>query len=327
MSENKYFSDEPIVHVPYTPPGGYEKTDVILKVENVGLSFDDKVILRDVNLEVKDIRRTGVQQGQVIGLFGPSGMGKTKLFEIITGHLKPSTGNVLVGVEQKPVEIGQIGLVMQKYPLFRHRTVYGNLKRATRRKFGMLDEYTEIGRELLAKVRKTQTVRETLEGAAAYKFKSRHEVRERIDGLLNKFNLLDKKDLYPAQLSGGQRQRVAIAQQLLSSEHFLFLDEPFSGLDIKMVKQVSNLIRELSLMDELNTIIIVSHDIDVTCALADTVWIMGRDRDAEGNPIPGAYIKHTKDLAERGLAWQPGIEHTPAFAELMLEIENDFTLL
>ncbi len=101
--------------------------------------------------------------------------------------------------------------------------------------------------------------------------------------MLDRFNLRKQAALYPAQLSGGQKQRAAIAQQLLCSDHFLLLDEPFSGLDVIMIEKVSEMIVEIACTHELNTVIIVSHDIVSTAAIADTLWLMGRDRDANGN--------------------------------------------
>jgi ABC-type nitrate/sulfonate/bicarbonate transport system ATPase subunit len=101
--------------------------------------------------------------------------------------------------------------------------------------------------------------------------------------------MLDCSQLYPAQISGGQRQRIAIAQQLLCSEHFLLMDEPFSGLDLVMEAKVCELINEIACLDELNPIIVVTHDVTAAATVADHLWLMGRDRGASGNIIPGAH--------------------------------------
>ncbi|MBC8110533.1 MAG: ABC transporter ATP-binding protein, partial [Verrucomicrobia bacterium] len=222
----------------------HTKNECVLKIENVNLSFGEKVVLREVNAEVKNIVRPGMTQGQIVGFIGPSGIGKTKLFEIMAGLLKPTTGQTFIGVEQKPTKPGSLGVVQQNYPLFNHHTVFGNL-------------------EIAAK----KTIQES-------------EARKaRIYEVLDRFGLRQHATMYPAQLSGGQKQRIAIAQQLLCSENFLLMDEPFSGLDINMVEEVSDMIVEIANSHELNTIIIVSHDIVSTAAIADTLWIMGRDRD------------------------------------------------
>ena len=270
----------------------YTKNECILKIDNVSLTLGDKLILQNVNAEIKNIVRPGMTQGQVVGFLGPSGVGKTKLFEVMAGLLKPTTGKVFVGKDQKPVTPGMMGVVQQMYPLFGHRTVMGNLDIAARK---------------------------TIADSAQRK--------NRIFEMLDRFGLRQYASVYPAQLSGGQKQRIAIAQQLLCSENFLLMDEPFSGLDINMIEEVSQMIGEIANAHEHNTIIIVSHDIVSTAAISDTLWIMGRDRDAQGNVVPGAKIKHTFDLVERGLAWRPDIKKTPAFNEVINEVRDLFLTL
>lgn len=105
----------------------YELTDTLLSVHGVNLKLGGKEILRDVNIEIKDICRPDIKQGQVVGLLGPSGIGKTQLFRIISGLNKPDTGSVFVGKDQRPVQRGDVGVVAQSYPLFQHRTVRSNV--------------------------------------------------------------------------------------------------------------------------------------------------------------------------------------------------------
>jgi len=272
----------------------YELEETILKLENVSLTLgDDKVqILRDINLEVKNVTRktTGLDQGQIVSLLAPSGVGKTQLLKIIAGLNTPDTGSVLIGHPLEPTRLGKVGVVQQNYPLFESRTVLGNLEVAVR------------------KIPKK-------------------EGKEKIDLYLNHFGLLDKKSLYPAQLSGGQRQRVAIAQQLLCSEHFLLLDEPFSGLDINMIEKVSEMIVHIANLDELNTVIIVSHDISATCAISDTVWLLGKERNEQGEWKAGATIRHQYDLMGEGLAWRKDIRDLPQFTDFVKEIRHEFKTL
>ena len=270
----------------------HEFKNTILKVENVSLSLGGNQILRDVNVDVRDIVRPGMSQGQIVGFLGPSGIGKTKFFEILAGLLKPDTGQVLLGDPLTPVQIGRVGVVQQSYPLFNHRTVMGNLMVAAARK-----------------------------GIPAT------ERKLKCEEMLGHFDLQAYGNRFPAELSGGQKQRVAIAQQLLCSEHFLLLDEPFSGLDILMIEKVCELLKSISIMHEYNTIIVVSHDIESTASIADTLWVMGRDRDEQGNIIPGSRIKHTYNLIDRGLAWQEEVMSRPDFHELVNEVRGLFKTL
>ena len=290
----------------------YEKKETILKVEGVSLKLGGTQILKDINIEIKDVVRPGMSQGQIIGFIGPSGIGKTKFFEMLSGIIPlefdkdpeegieeskkritdVAFGKISIGQNLEPVKIGKVGVVQQNYPLFEHRTIYSNL-----------------------------------DIAAQLKCKNKSERADRVNDILKRFDLDKRKNFYPLQLSGGQRQRVAIAQQILSSNNFLLMDEPFSGLDPVMIKKVSNLIVEVANMHELNTIIIVSHDIHSTSAISDTLWIMGRDRNEKGEVIPGAKIKHEYDLMAKGLAWRPEIETTPEFHNLCDEIIGLFPSL
>lgn len=269
----------------------YEYKETLLKVQNVSLTLGGKLILRDVNLEIKNLVRPGLTQGQVVGLLGPSGIGKTRLFRLLAGLDEPDTGVVLLENNQ-PVRRGRVGVVAQNYPLFAHRTVLGNLSVAGR----------QAG----------------LSGA-----QSRHKAL----GLLQRFGLDEHGAKYPTQLSGGQRQRVAIAQQFMCSEHFLLMDEPFSGLDLNALHRVSEFISEMAASDELKTFVLVTHDIAAAIEVSDTLWLLGRDRDAAGNVIPGARVQASYNLAERGLAWRKGITSTPEFLAVSREIREIFPRL
>jgi ABC-type nitrate/sulfonate/bicarbonate transport system ATPase subunit len=261
----------------------YHLAERLLNIQNLGVKYGEKVILRDVNLEVYNIVRPGMEQGQVVALVGASGIGKTQLFRCIAGLQRPSNGSVVAdNGNNDPVKAGDVGVVFQNYPLLKHRSVLSNLKLAAKK-----------GKQL-----------------------------EKIDFYLKRFGLDDRKDLYPAQLSGGQRQRAAIIQQLLCSDHFLLMDEPFSGLDIKMKDEVCKLIIEVSTVHEKNTIILTTHDIDTAVRIADHVWVLGYQRDENGNHIPGATCIKSIDLIERGLAWNPDVMNHSLFMPTVREIES-----
>lgn len=289
----------------------YSKNETLLSAEGITLSFGDNIILRDVNVEIKNIVRPESTQGQIVGFLGPSGVGKTQFSEILTGLKTPGKhsvysvkGKILVNNPvhpekmvlsnnpMQPVEVGMVGMVQQNYPLFEYLTVYKNLKVASSK-----SDFPKKERE------------------------------DRIKFYLDKLNLTQHQDKFPAQLSGGQRQRVAIAQQLLCSKYFLVLDEPFSGLDVNMVDKVCLMLQEVANMDDLNTIIIISHDIQATVSISDTLWLMGKERDEKGNIIPGARIIKEIDLISRGLAWEKDVVMKPEFAETIREIRSIFPTL
>jgi len=270
----------------------YTLGKTLLKIDNVCLEYDGRPVLKNVNGEVRDIIVPGRVQGQVVGFLGPSGCGKTSLFRIIAGLNQPTSGRVTVNGFDRPVQAGEVGVVSQSYPLFEHRTVLGNLLLGARQKEN--------------------------DSKAAH---------DKVMALLGEFGLEDKFNLYPAQLSGGQRQRCAIIQQILCSEHFLLMDEPFSGLDLLMLEKTCELITKVADMDDLNTIIVVTHDVTAACSVADHLWLMGRDSDSNGNKLPGSRIVKEYNLIERDLCWQPGIITTPPFMDFVREVKEEFRRL
>ncbi len=266
--------------------------DTLLRVEGVSLSLGGKPILRDVEMTVRDVLRPGRAQGQVVSLLGPSGMGKTRLFRIMAGLDHPDAGRVLVGPRQEPVTRGRVGVVFQHYPLFEHRNVLSNVVVAGR----------QVG---LSKAQAADEGRR----------------------LLGRFGLEGNEEKFPAQLSGGMRQRIAIAQQFMCSDDLLLMDEPFSGLDPLAVARMIEFIQEVAGQDETKTIVIVTHDITAAIEVSDLILMLGRDRSADGAPVPGARIQHEHNLVQRGLAWQKGVTSSKEFMALLAEIREAFPRL
>ena len=274
----------------------YTKKEVLLQAANVSLTYGDKCILRDINFCIRDITRPGFQQGQVVSLIGRSGIGKTQLFRILSGLQKPGSGSITIR-ERKPIENsngsidvyqertvapGDMGVIFQNYYQFGWRTVGQSLLLAARQNKAL------AGKE-----------------------------EESIQHYTAQFDLSDTLRQYPQQLSGGQQQRVSIIQQLLKGSDFLLLDEPFSGLDVCVLDKVVELLLQVSLSDELKTLIIVSHDIATAIAISDTVFILGKEAGQ-----PGSTIVKEIDLIERDLAWKKNVREERAFMDTIREIKD-----
>lgn len=264
----------------------------LLKIENVCLEYDGKPVLKNVNAEIKDIIVPGKTAGQVVGFLGPSGIGKTQLFRIIAGLNNPTSGKVSINDRNREVIAGEVGVVAQNYPLFEHRTVLSNL---------ILSAMQNESNSKIA--------------------------REKVVEYLGEFDLADKAHHYPAQLSGGQRQRCAIIQQALCSEHFLLMDEPFSGLDPLMLEKTCQLLNKLANKDDLNTIIVVTHDVTAAASISDHLWLMGRDSTPDGLKIPGSRIVKEYNLIDKDLCWHPDITKTSKFHDFVTEVKEEFKKL
>jgi NitT/TauT family transport system ATP-binding protein len=262
----------------------YELREPILECRGLSVARGGVPILKNLDLEIRDLYLPGSTMGQVVGLLGPSGVGKTTLFRTLAGLDLPDTGTI--HVMKKPLRRGDVGVVAQHYPLFQHRTVMGNLM--------------VVGGKPPAQLEK--------------------EAKQ----ILERFGVAEHANKYPSQLSGGQRQRVAIAQQFLCSDSLLLMDEPFSGLDPLAIDRVVNFISEIIHHDEMKTFILVTHDIASALRICDTVWLLGRDRDAKGNPIPGARIMSNINLIDRGIAWREDMVNSPEFFKVVEEIRELF---
>ena len=204
----------------------------MLELKNISKSFGDKVILNNLNLEVKD--------GEILCIVGQSGGGKTTLLRCISGLEKIDGGQILIDGQVFDPYTNEnndsvIGVVFQEYNLFPHLTVLQNV---------------------------------TL--APTMVLKKKKEIAENeAKNLLNGLALEGKEGLYPFQLSGGQKQRVAIARALAMEPQILCYDEPTSALDPGLTATVKDIV--LNLKKEGMTQIIVTHDMDFAEEIADNI--------------------------------------------------------
>lgn len=206
-----------------------------IELKHVTKKFGEVTAVNEVNFTVNE--------GELIGLLGPSGGGKTTVLRMIAGLEVPTEGDIFIrGQRVNDVSVQQrnIGFVFQSYALFRNMTVFKNIA------FGL-------------KIKKWK-------GA---------DIETRVAELIELFGLSGLEKRYPHQLSGGQRQRVAIARALAPKPSVLLLDEPFGAVDAKIRQELREWL--VRLHHELNvTTIFVTHDQEEAMEVSNRIVIFSK---------------------------------------------------
>ncbi|XUM23311.1 ABC transporter ATP-binding protein [Bradyrhizobium oligotrophicum S58] len=234
-----------------------------LSFRNVWVEYGNQVVLERINLEIAS--------GTFLSIVGPSGAGKSTFLRLILGQERPTQGAVLLDGQPFPAEPGpDRGIVFQRYSVFPHLTVLGNVL---------------LGYELAA-----SAVTARLFGAA------RKAAMEKSLALIEAVGLAEHRDKYPSALSGGMQQRLAIAQALAKQPRVLLLDEPFGALDPGTRAQMHALIKPLWREHKM-TIVMVTHDIKEAFGLATRLIALDRPRkDPQAPERFGARITYDLDL-------------------------------
>ena len=206
-----------------------------LKANNLEKIIKKTKIIKGVSLEVNS--------GEVVGLFGPNGAGKTTTFYLICGLVLPDGGEVLFDKEDitslplhKKAQKG-IGYLAQEASVFRDLSVEDNLYLASELCYGKSKEGLEI-----------------------------------VEDLLEKFNIENIRKRKGINLSGGERRRVEIARALVPKPKFLFLDEPFAGVDPVNVNDIKSLVRLLK--NENVGVLITDHNVKETLDICDRAYVL-----------------------------------------------------
>ena len=206
----------------------------MIKVKNLHKKFGDLMVLDGIDEHI--------EQGEVVVVIGPSGSGKSTFLRCLNLLETVTDGEIYVDdvqINAPKVNVNEVrqkmGMVFQQFNLFPHLTIMDNITLAP---------------VLLKKVTKEEAVKKGQE-------------------LLERVNLAEKADAYPAQLSGGQKQRVAIARALAMNPEIMLFDEPTSALDPEMVGEVLDVMKDLARSGM--TMVIVTHEMGFAREVATRV--------------------------------------------------------
>jgi len=224
-----------------------DKSD-ILELKKISLKFGRKIVLDNLNLQLNN--------GQILGLLGPNGVGKSTIFNLITGLVSPDFGSIIINSE-----------TVNRYPIF---------QRTLKFKIGFVPQNGGFFHDL--------TVYENLKAIAEITIQNFSYREEKINSLISKFELDPIRDIKADFLSGGQKKKLVIALALISDPKILLLDEPFAALDVMTIKTLQEIIVDLQSNNNIS-VILCDHQARDLLACVDTAAIIHNGKVvAQGTP-------------------------------------------
>ena len=226
----------------------YKEKKPIIKIDKISLSFGKRKILDNINFSINE--------SQILGLLGPNGVGKSTIFNLITGLIKPQYGSIIIDSKN-----------VNDYPIY---------LRTTQFKIGYVPQYGGYFHNM--------TLLENLNAIGELLIKNKKIRYEKINSLISKFELDAVRDIKASYLSGGQKKRLVIALALLGNPKILLLDEPFAALDIMTIKTLQKII--VNLQSENNiTIILCDHQARDLLSCVDVAIVLSNCKVvASGTP-------------------------------------------
>ncbi|MCM2293641.1 ABC transporter ATP-binding protein [Allorhizobium sp. BGMRC 0089] len=237
-----------------------------LTIKKLWKEYGDQIVLENVSIDIAS--------RAFVALVGPSGCGKSTFLRMLLGQEQPTQGEILLDGKPLPPEPGpDRGVVFQRYSVFPHLTVLGNVL---------------LGKELSA-----------ARFAARLFGQARRSAIDEAHAMIAAVGLAGSEGKYPAQLSGGMQQRLALAQALIMKPRVLLLDEPFGALDPGIRAEIHQLMKTLWHENPM-TVVMVTHDMREAFTLATRVVAFERPRDRPEEKLRyGATI--TRDIS----IWPP----------------------
>jgi lipopolysaccharide export system ATP-binding protein len=208
---------------------------MILRSENLVKKYKSRTVANNVSVQV--------QQGEIVGLLGPNGAGKTTSFYMIVGMIKPNSGKIFLD-----------DLDITKEPMYR-RAQLG---------IGYLPQEASVFRKL--------SIEDNLSAVLEMTKLTKKEQADKVEVLLDEFNLHHVRKNLGDQLSGGERRRTEIARALATDPKFILLDEPFAGVDPIAVEDIQNVVRTLKSKNI--GILITDHNVHETLTITDRAYLL-----------------------------------------------------
>ena len=226
----------------------FKNTNSIIEFKNVSLAYGDRLILDNISFKINE--------GQIFGMLGPNGVGKSTIFNLITGLISPKSGKIQIAGED-----------VTNYPIY---------LRSKKFKVGYVPQYGGFFNDL--------TLHDNLKAISEIVIENKNQREERVNFLISKFELDNLKEIKAKFLSGGQKKKLVIALSLLSEPKVLLLDECFAALDVLTIKMLQEIIVNLQ-NDNKITICICDHQARDLLACVDAAMILSNGRIiAEDSP-------------------------------------------
>jgi len=226
----------------------YKQPNSVISFENVSLSYGNRLILDNINFKINE--------GEIFGMLGPNGVGKSTIFNLITGLIKPDSGQI---------KINNTNVV--DFPIY---------LRTKKFKVGYVPQYGGFFSDL--------TLYQNLKAIAEIVINNKNNEENKINELINKFELENLRNIKAKFLSGGQKKKLVIALSLLSDPSVLLLDECFAALDVLTIKMLQEIIVNLQNEKKI-TICICDHQARDLLACVDVAMILSNCKIvAEGSP-------------------------------------------